>query len=106
MFTVLIDQTEHLYKSTVQSYCVGQAYVINKITQFSKQKLINKSMCEWSVYKIAPANFTRLLRMSQILFAWRLSTTPTQKLIRYAILGQTGPPRRVNYLAPLWKYGR
>ena len=58
-----------------------------------------------------------LLRMYQILFASRLSTTstsivyglsttPIRTLIRYAIFSQTGPPRQVDYLAPLWEYRR
>ena len=42
MFTVLIDQTEQLNNSPIQSYCVGQVYVTNKIVQFSEQKLIDK----------------------------------------------------------------
>ena len=30
----------------------------------------------------------------------RLSTTPTQNLIRNAVFSQTGPPRQVDSLAP------
>ena len=35
-----------------------------------------------------------------------LSTTPTQSLIRHAILSQTGPPQQVDSWAQLWEYSR
>ena len=40
----------------MQSYCVGQVYVINEIIQFSERKLIDKNRCEWSFNTIAPVN--------------------------------------------------
>ena len=49
---------------------------------------------------------TYFRRLCQMLFASRLSTTPTLSLIRYAIFGQTGPPRPIDYLAPLWECRR
>ena len=103
MFIVLI---EHLDNSSTQSYFVGQVYETNEIIQFCDRKLIDKSRYELSFNAITPANFMLLLRMYQILFALRLSTTARRSLIRYASLNQTGPPRRVDYLAPLWEYLR
>ena len=50
-------------------------------------------------------NLTVLLRMYQ-LFTLRLSTSSTRSLIHYAIFNQTGPPWRVDCLAPLWEFGR
>ena len=57
MFTVLIDQIEHLDNSSIKSYCVGQVYVTNEIIQFSERKLIDKVRCEWSFNAIALAAF-------------------------------------------------
>ena len=51
-------------------------------------------------------NLTVLLRMYQMLFTLRLSTTSTRSLIHYAIFNQTGPPWRVDCLAPLWEFER
>ena len=39
----------------------------------------------------------------QMLFASRLSTIRTRSLICHANFSQTRPPRRVDYLAPLWE---
>ena len=47
-----------------------------------------------------------LLLMYQMLFASRLSTTPTRSLMRYAIFSQTGSPRLVDYLALYVEYRR
>ena len=52
MFTVLIDQIEHLDNFSTQSFCVKQIYVTNEIIQFSE--LIDKNRCEWSFPTIAP----------------------------------------------------
>ena len=86
MFIVLIEQIEHLDNSSIQSYFVGQVYETNEIIQFCDRELIDKSRCELSFNAIAPASFMLLLRMYQILFALRLSTTPRRSLIRYASL--------------------
>ena len=56
MFTVLIDQIEHLDSFFIQSYCVGQVYRINGTIQFSERKLNERNRCEWSSNTIAPAN--------------------------------------------------
>ena len=115
MFTVLIDQIENLTNSSTQSYCVVQVNVLNEIFQFNERKSIDKNRFKWSFNIIASANFILLLHMYQMLFAPRLSTTPTwivcltyqhEVLIRCAMFCQTGPPGLVDYLAPLWEYGR
>ena len=56
MFTVLIDQIEHLNNSSIQSYCVGLVYETNEIIQFNEQKLIDKNRCKCFFDTIAPAN--------------------------------------------------
>ena len=47
-----------------------------------------------------------LLCLKHMLHASRLSTTPTQSLIRRAIFYQNGSPRQVGCLTPLWEYRR
>ena len=57
MFTILIDQINDLARRTSkQNHCVGQVYVENEITQFSKRKLIYANSCEWCLSCIAPVN--------------------------------------------------
>ena len=62
-----------------------------------------KTICWWSLERLN-YNLT-VLRKYQMLFASRVSTTSTRSLIRYAIFYQTGPPCRVDCLAPLWELG-
>ena len=60
MFTLLIDQIEHVDNSSKQSCCVGQVYEVNEIIQLGKQKLIDKN-------KVPVPNKARLLKRPTIL---------------------------------------
>ena len=71
MFTVLIDQIEHLNDLFIQSYYVGQVYVTNEIIRFNERKLVDKNIYKWSFNTIAqpiPCYGNMMLPVDHILF--------------------------------------
>ena len=91
MFTDLIDQIEHF--NNFSTHCVVQVYVTTEIIQFSERKLVDLSVnglitqllqpisCFFSAYIQDVVCFVSIYHTNidhhQMLFASRLSTTPT-----------------------------